>query len=207
MVAKKKETAEQKLLKMIEASSGSGGAANKTHEKVVKKKNVLITAKIINKILIVVMIISALWLTSEIKNGVNFLKKDTQFFVGKKGNKDGVNALFPESRDISFYLSSIKKRNIFKPYEEKKKESSEQAADTKSVITEKTENFRLVGISWLDRIETASVMIEDTEREVTYFLQKGERIGNIIVKTIYADSALLGYENEEMIIKYDKSQM
>ena len=76
-------------------------------------------------------------------------------------------------------------------------------------VAQETKNLRLVGISWLDTVETASVMIEDTEKEVTYFLKEGEKIGNsdIVIKTIYAESTKLGYEDEEIIITYDETKM
>jgi len=50
MVAKQKETAEQKLLKMIEASSGEGAVTTKTHQKVAKKQDALTLVRTSNKL-------------------------------------------------------------------------------------------------------------------------------------------------------------
>ena len=84
--------------------------------------------------------------------------------------------------------------------------SVETAPENRKIVL-LTKTFKLVGIAWLDTIDSASVMIEDTDKNVTYFLKQGEKIGDIIVKTIYADGAVLGYENEEMILKYDKTRL
>ena len=117
-------------------------------------------------------------------------------------------SLIPKVQAVSYYASEVKRRNIFQPYEEKTTTGVVTTGISKdSPIVRKTKNLRLVGISWLDTVESASAMIEDTEKNMTYFLKKGEKMGDIIVKTIYADSVALGYENEEIIIKYDKSKM
>ena len=52
MVAKRKETAEQKLLKMIEASSSEGATATSAKRKAGKKKDALSAIKSLNKILL-----------------------------------------------------------------------------------------------------------------------------------------------------------
>jgi hypothetical protein len=44
-------------------------------------------------------------------------------------------------------------------------------------------------------------MLEDTETGRTYFLRSGDKIQDFTVKTIYADRAILVFENEEISIK------
>ena len=204
-MAKKKETAEQKLLKMIEASAGPGAESSKTQKKTVKSQSVLSIIKLANKILIVAVVIAVLFLMNEVKVGIDLLGEKLKFSARRSAVQRtfGIEELIPPVQKLSYYLSSINKRYIFKPYEKKDSKPVEVTKKNRRIV-EKTKNLRLVGVSWLDRIDTASVMFEDTEKKVTYFLQKGEELGDIIVKTIYADSAVLGYENEEIIIKYDK---
>lgn len=206
MALKKKETAEQKLLKMIEDSSGGDVSASKTKQKVAKKQNVLSFMKVLNKLLIVGLIASVAFLGNEIIAGATLANKSVEMPEGKKSRVLGdKEAQMITAQRLSYYLANVNSRNIFQPYEEMQK--TVEVTETNKKIVSKMSSYRLVGISWLDRIDTASVMIEDTNKKVTYFLHKGEKIGDIVVKTIYADSALLGYEDEEIIIKYDKSKM
>ncbi len=214
MVAKK-ESAEQKLLQMIEASSGgsSGGAlsAKKPEKKKVKiRMSTLAFLSLCANILIVLVVIAVIFLFREINIGSRAYGRPIQMSLKnfEKSTLD-INSVFPKLHGIKYYLSAISTRNIFKPY-------VEPTATTATVlvspekneleITKMVNSLRLVGISWMDKVETASIMIEDIDKKVTYFLQKGEKLNDIIVKTIYADSALLGYKNEEIIIKYEKSQ-
>ncbi len=61
--------------------------------------------------------------------------------------------------------------------------------------------YKLVGIAWLDLPETASIMIEDTQKKETFFLKQGEQLEGVTVKTIYTDRAVFSHENEETTIK------
>ena len=208
MIVNPKETAEQKLLKMIEASAGPLAVTSKTKQKVAQSRGVLVMVKVVNKFLIIGVLVSLFFLLAEVAVGARLLSKKIKFDSGRTSGQRtyGIDDLMPPVQSAAYYMSGIKKRNIFVPYEKKKANAVVVTAKSRK-ITEVTANLRLVGISWLDRIDTASVMIEDTDKKITYFLQKGEKLGDIIVKTIYADSAVLGYENEETTIKYDKSQM
>jgi len=207
MNLKKKETAEQKLLKMIEDSGSAAASSTKTQKTVAKKQNALSIIKGINKILVIAVVAFAILLINEIRSGAELLNKDVQFSAGPVAKRTPVaeQAVDSSSQRLSYYLASIRRRNLFEPYQDKQNVMS--VTDQNTRIAAKTLNFRLVGISWLDKVETASVMIEDTEKKETHFLQTGEKLEEVVIKTIYADSALLGYENEEMVIRYDKSQM
>ena len=209
MVVKNKETAEQKLLKMIETSSDATATSSKQEQKIVKKQNVLTIIKTCNRVLLAGIGVILLLSVYEVAAGSNLLNKSVNLPTKQKiakHVKTDAGVRMPQIQKLSFYLAAVDRRNIFQPYEEKAAKNVD-ASGKNSRIARETQKLRLVGVSWLDKIDTASVMIEDTEKNMTYFLKKGEKIGNIYVKTIYADSAVLGYENEEIIIRYDKSQM
>jgi len=202
-MVKKKETAEQKLLKMIEA-----GGASTTEKKSSKKVNVLSLVKVINKFFVIGIVAAVLLLVYEVQFGLALVNKNVSFDSPRSASSRTVEVsnLIPTIQRISFYLSNVKRRNFFKPYEAIVKNSPD-ASENNRLIARATADLKLVGVSWMDAVATASIMVEDKGKDVTYFLKKGEKIGNIVVKTIYADSAVLGYENEEIIIRYDKSQM
>jgi len=208
----KNESAEQKLLQMIEASSGASSAApstSKPAKKAKKKRSVSTILRLVNVGLIVLLLVSFIFLFREISIGSKGYNKKIQFSIDKySARKIDQDALFPVIEKVSYYLAKVDERNIFKPYV-KPEGSSEvitRAQTSTLEIFKKIENIKLVGVSWMDKVETASVMLEDVQKKKTYFLQKGEKINDIFVKTIYADSALLGYKDEEIIIRYEKSQ-
>lgn len=207
MILKKKESAEQKLLKMMEASSGEGSGASKAKQKVDKKQDLLTAIKTFNKFLILAILGIAVLVGLEVKAGMDLLGKDINI-TATSGSNSGASqsGLLPMAQKLPYYLAGAGRRNIFEPYEPGAMLAESRQSDQMN-ITRKTQSLKLVGISWLDRVDTASAMIEDTDKQVTYFLQKGEEIGNIKVKTIYADSVELGYENEEMILRYEKPQL
>ncbi|VAX34888.1 hypothetical protein MNBD_UNCLBAC01-1527 [hydrothermal vent metagenome] len=208
-MAQKKETAEQQLLKMLEASAGPAAVAPKVEKKAKGKQSVLSLIRIGNKVLIAVIVGVAFFLVGEVLAGMSLVGKNVRFSVNSssvRGAKGSENFL-PMIEGLSFYLSGVKRRNLFQPYDEERKKIAVDVSGENRRIAQATSHLRLVGVSWLDTVATASVMLEDIDKKETYFLQKGEKIGDIFVKTIYADSVELGYENEEILIKYDQSQM
>ncbi len=205
MCAKKKESAEQKLLKMIEASSGVSTQTTEI-KKVDRNKSMIALVKSVNFCLLIMIFGALLFLGNEVRAGIKGLNQKISFskFSDRPVRGDGVSDVGGTVHDKTYYLAGVNDRNIFQPFVVSDKQVGHMLAKNRKIL-QKTANLRLVGIAWLDTVDSASVMIEDTEKGKTYFLKKGQKIGDIIVKTIYADSAVLGYEDEEMVIRYEKN--
>ncbi len=114
---------------------------------------------------------------------------------------NSVNHFFPQPKDVSQYLQTITKRNIFKPFEKKAEDENIDVDPETRQISALTKNLKLVGISWLDSPESATALIEDTQSGMTYFLKMGEQVNNVTVKSIYADRIILTYQGEDLTIK------
>ena len=231
-----KETAEQKLLKIIEgaepqkesapspvkssvpvptaqqvALSVKGGGfptfsipdfiqsikdllkGKKAQDKTPKKFGL----KELNQALLTSITIFAVIFAKDFVSGMEFSKQKIDFVTDNQITRLPDNFL-PQVKEVSQYLVSITRRNIFQPFEEKPDEKLSEVNVPVKKIVEKTSEFKLVGISWLDTPQSASALIENTTSGVTYFLRSGEKVNNVTVKEIYADAVILAYEDEEM---------
>ena len=197
-----KETAEQKLLKILEASGKvpssapkPGGASAKT---VSSQRKFRFSVQMLNGVLLIGILVCLVVLGLELQSGNQLLSKQVDFDISSvAGRSAQVYELKP--RDIAFYAQKIGIRNIFKPFE--KEQMDKVGVTAKPNLAKKLSKYKLVGVAWLDLPESASVMVEDTTSGMTYFLREGEKLDDVTIKTIYTDRAVFGYENEEITIK------
>jgi hypothetical protein len=98
-------------------------------------------------------------------------------------------------KPLSFYLDGLKKRDIFKMGQKSPLESAEVIS---SKAAEATQTLKLVGISWSDQPD---VMIEDTKAAKTYFVKKGQMVGDFRVEAVYKDKVVLRYGAESIDLR------
>lgn len=195
-----KETAEQKLLKILETSGSSSGNSAGVSAISVKapRRSFQFSVQMFNGLMILGIVVCVAILGYEIQSGTQLLRKQVDFDLSAMGpHIDDVSVAKP--RDISFYAQKIGVRNIFKPYE--KEQMDKVSVASKPDFAKKLSKYKLVGVAWLDLPESASVMVEDTTNGMTYFLREGEKLDDVTIKSIYTDRAVFGYENEEITIK------
>ena len=224
------ETAEQKLLKLIEtpypSDSASGPDAVRQIAPAVRGQGFLGLAipgavrsffglgkffsgspfqfsfglRDMNKALLAAGVAIFVFLLVDFLNGMNALQKKIDLAVDSSAAKNFLNIILPV-RNLSDYLALVESRNIFQPVEKKAAAEKTAAQSSTQKIAAMTEKLKLVGISWLDSAQTASVMIEDQESGNTYFVHQGEKVKELTVKTIYTDQVVLTFEGEEITIR------
>jgi len=233
----KKETAEQKLLKIIESQGAAETSSNQSSPGQDLAQQVASSVKgvglppvslpsvlaplmgllkgltpgkstgtpfgirEINKLFMLAIGVVCFLFVANVLGGMKMMNQKITFHLTSQA-KNFSDDFIPSLVDISDYLENIKRRNIFRPFE-KKAEAPEMVVENISNprITELTQDWKLVGISWLSTPESASVMIENTKTGITYFLRQGEEFHGVTIKNIYADRVLLGCEGEELTLK------
>ena len=194
-----KETAEQKLLKILETSGqlpASKVAAPKNKGPQFKLQ---FSVKMLNGFLILGILACLAVLGLEFQSGTALLNKQVEFSLDQSIPHRSQDISEPKAKDIAYYAEKIGMRNIFKPYE--KEQLDKANVPVKPDLAKKLSKYKLVGVAWLDLPESASVMVEDSATGMTYFLREGEKLDDVTIKAIYTDCAVLSYENEEITIK------
>lgn len=98
-----------------------------------------------------------------------------------------------EPMPYSYYQEEISKRNIFKSQGEGEKVS--QAAPAGLAFKELVKDLNLLGIVAGDNPQ---VIIEDRKMQKTFFLYKGDYVGEMKVEAIYPDKVVLEFRGERI---------
>jgi len=101
---------------------------------------------------------------------------------------------FPEStglkRAVSYYLDKVRERDIFAMGLKKVPNLSNQTTVNTGPSAKSLDvaaNLKLVGISWSN---DPDAMIEDTKELKTYFVKRGEMVGEVKVQAIFKDKVV-----------------
>jgi hypothetical protein len=199
----KKETAEEKLLKIIEATKkAKGGAAGAPVVVAAPKPSglqVVFSPRNINMVLIAAVLAGFLFLVYQIKTGISLLNEEVSISADGSLPSNLAAASLPQTKDVVYYIDKVSSRNIFQPYEKKTDTAAAPAGDT--ALKSRISKYKLVGVAWLDVPESATVMLENTTTHETRFLREGEKIDDVTVKTIFTDRVVFSYANEEITVK------
>ena len=199
----KKETAEEKLLKIIEATKKAKGASSSDAAAVSLVKSsrprIFITVQQMNMLFAAVVLAALVFFAYQIHNGVSLLSRDVDIAADPAVAPLQNNVSLPQAKSFSYYLDKITARNIFQPYV--KKEAGAPASAGATALSARLSKYKLVGVSWLDVPESATVMMEDLATHETRFLREGDKIEDMKVKTIFTDRVVFSCANEEITIK------
>lgn len=161
--------------------------------------------RVVNSFLGFSSFILVLWLAYTVYSSFSFMKSHS-LGLGLNSAQKASSAKEAVRTSIlktaSYYLEKARSRNIFKMVErnDAQKPQEPQAKFRSDTLNDKIKDLKLVGISWS---EDPDVMIEDTNRQSTYFLKKGQFIENLGLKieAVFKDKVILSVDGQEVELK------
>lgn len=157
-----------------------------------EKKDAFINIKKINGLFIIVIVLLIFYFTWEqilFKQKLKVLPTGETQKVQKITNHPQIYTTLP---DFSHYSEVIGKRDLFTASGRKMQLIQE---DTTKKMQEMVKNLSLIGIVWE---HPPQAIIEDKGANKTYFLYKGDRLGDFQIKEIFENKVLLIYEGQEI---------
>lgn len=145
--------------------------------------------KLANKVIVIIcVLITFVWLYNFINIGIKLEKRFKQITIDmvQPGQEEAKLPKIDVSIDEA--VTEIKRRNIFTFLPSK--EEAQAAVNIGLTLG----NLKLVGILWSDNPQA---MIENLKEQKTYFVSKGDRIGDIEIRNILRDKVIVGKGTEE----------
>ncbi|OGW75764.1 MAG: hypothetical protein A2Z72_01315 [Omnitrophica bacterium RBG_13_46_9] len=153
--------------------------------------------KVINNSLFVLVFLLTMYFFGSVYLGVGSITRiPTLEFNAQQELKEEVplQNLSVLKNELSYYLEKVRERDIFRIGEKKQEQAGPSPKEPTSRIIEEIQRFRLVGISWS---KNPDAMIEDTVALRTFFVKRGQMLGNVKVEGIFKDKVILSFEDEE----------
>lgn len=207
-MAEKKQTPEEKLLRMIESPAKETKDIKSLKKGLrffslawIKKAGLLkdrfktyslFSLKTINRVLVVASFMSTAYLIFDFVKARPDVNQIYRSDVLQQKVKEAKPASRVQILNLSDYLSEINKRDIFHFIPVKKEAAIPTARET---MVSLVANLKLVGIIWG---RSPQAMIEDRLENKTLLLNQGENIRELKIKQILRDRVILSYEDQEM---------
>jgi hypothetical protein len=156
--------------------------------------------KLINKVLALFIFILVIYFISNLFSSLINLKK-TPYLEFKPQEGTGLASTQEPSflkKAASYYFEKIRERDIFKMGAKKTTAQATSPKGPSSRIIEATQHLKLVGISWSN---DPDAMIEDTKALRTFFVKRGQMIGEVKVQAIFKDKVVLAFGGEEIELR------
>lgn len=219
---------EKQLLKLIENSkSRDSGAASYVvkhrglsifsiaawtgrfsffRERFAKKRFQGLDIKAVNNILALCIFVFGFYFVGNFYSAAINLKKAVDFKIDRREDLQygSLEEFKGFKKPASYYLEEARQRNIFKMGAEALKgeagaaEGEINLLPPSSRIIEATGHLKLVGISWSS---DPDAMVEDEKALRTFFVKKGQMVGDLRVEAIFRDKIILSCEGEEIELK------
>lgn len=153
--------------------------------------------KALNKALSVCVAALALYFAGNLAIGIVNTKKLPVFkfeFSGRESADVFQEGLFLKA--ASYYPEKVRQRDIFQLGPKKTDDTKEETVQVgpSGEILEAIQHLKLVGISWSN---DPDAMVEDTKALKTFFVKRGQMIGDVRVQAIFKDKVVLSYRGEE----------
>ena len=156
--------------------------------------------KIANNVLFLCVCALGVYFIYVIYAGISRLNKNPEFEAREiQAQADSAAEEVVTAKSATYFLEKIRQKDIFRMGAKASASSVEAAkAEAPSKLAEAAQHLKLVGISWS---ADPDAMIEDTNATRTFFVKRGQTIGEFKVQAIFKDKVVLVYDGEEIELR------
>ncbi|OIO39625.1 MAG: hypothetical protein AUJ71_00255 [Candidatus Omnitrophica bacterium CG1_02_49_16] len=171
----------------------------RTAQKRIKSpRKMAVSFTLVNRILLAAVVVALVYVASDTLASALSLTHPSNILPQKEKGLRNLEGKVSPLKEASYYLQKMNSRDIFKEYKEG--ETKKEKKEAKPIEeNDAVKNLALVGISWS---ADPDVIIEDKAAQRTYFVKRGQRVGNNVkVNAVFKDKVILSIDDQEFELR------